>query len=320
MHDFLYYARETLEIELNEAKQLITRLDDSFTKSCELLLKTKGRVVISGLGKSGHIGKKITASLASTGTPAFFVHLSEALHGDLGMIKPGDTVILISYSGRVRELDIVLPLLKENRIPIIAITGNKTSPLAEAADYILDIHVNREACPIGLAPTSSTVNTLMMGDALTIALMRARDFTQEDFARSHPGGSLGAQLLNRVYHLMRTGDKLPKLTANMTIMDAMLELSRTGMGLIPIVDNHEHVIGVFTDGDLRRLLLNGGTLSDPLENVMTKPGYQLLDQLKAGEALRTLHDHNINAAPVVDKTGKLIGIINSHDLNQAGIG
>jgi len=316
----LAFARETLEIELTEAQRLLARLDDNFVCACELLLNCRGKAVISGIGKSGHIGKKIAASLASTGTPSFFVHPAEALHGDLGMIGADDVVVFISYSGRAKELDLILPLLAENNIPVIAITGGKESPLALAAACVLDISVEREACPMGLAPTSSAVNTLMMGDALAMALMRQRGFNAEDFARSHPGGSLGARLLNRVHHLMRTGDRLPQVSENANVMEAMLELSRTGLGLVPVCDAQQKVVGVFTDGDLRRWLVKGHSLQDTLGPAITRPGYRLPEQWRAGEALEALHEQHISAAPVVNLDGVLVGAINLHDLHQAGIG
>lgn len=316
----LTFARETLEIELAEAQRLLARLDDNFVRACELLLNCRGKAVISGIGKSGHIGKKIAASLASTGTPAFFLHPAEALHGDLGMIGPNDVMIFISYSGRAKELDLILPLLAESRIPVIAITGGNASPLAQAAACVLDISVEREACPMGLAPTSSAVNTLMIGDALAMALMRQRGFNAEDFARSHPGGSLGARLLNRVRHLMRTGDRLPKVQESADVMAAMLELSRTGLGLVAVCDERQKVVGVFTDGDLRRWLVQGNKLEDPLSPAITRPGYRLPEQWRAGEALEALHEQHISAAPVVNVEGELVGALNLHDLHQAGIG
>jgi len=316
----LGFARETLEIEIEEAQRLLTRLDDNFVDACQLLLNCTGKAVVSGMGKSGHIGKKIAASLASTGTPAFLVHPAEALHGDLGMIGSNDVLIFISYSGRAKELDMILPLLAENHTKLIAITGGKDSPLAQAADAIIDVGVEREACPMGLAPTSSAVNTLMMGDALAMALMRHRGFGAEDFARSHPGGSLGARLLNRVHHLMRTGDRLPVIDSQENVMNAMLELSRTGLGLIAVCDQDRHVVGVFTDGDLRRWLVKGRTLDEPLMSAITRPGFQLPEQWRAGEALEALHQQNISAAPVVNSEGVLVGAINLHDLHQAGIG
>lgn len=315
----LAYGREVIELELTEAKKLPARLDHNFVRACELILTTKGKVIISGIGKSGHIGKKIAASLASTGTPAFFMHLSEALHGDLGMVSATDTVILISYSGRAKEFNFILPLLKDMQVPIIAITGEKSSPLAKAAEAILDVRIEKEACPMGLAPTSSSTNTLLMGDALAITVMRAKGFNEEDFARSHPSGSLGAKLLNRVKNIMRTDERIPQVSENATVFDAMLELSRTGLGLVVVCDNNRHIKGVFTDGDLRRLLLKNGTLHDPILQVMTTPGYRLPENWKAIEALKLFNDNNITAAPVVNQDDCLVGAINIHDLHQAGI-
>lgn len=315
----LQYGRELLELELHEAQKLPNRLGDDFVKACELILAIKGKVIVSGIGKSGHIGKKIAASLASTGTPSFFMHPSEALHGDLGMVTANDIVILISYSGRAKEFNLILPLLKEMKVPVIAITGGINSPLASAADSVLDISVEKEACPMGLAPTSSSTNTLLMGDALAIALMRIKEFKEEDFARSHPAGSLGAKLLNHVKDVMRTGTIVPRINHDATVFDAMLELSRTGLGLVAVCDLSDSIIGVFTDGDLRRLLLNNGTLQDSIIQVMTKPGYHLPEEWKAIEALKSFNDHNITAAPVVNNEGKLVGALNIHDLHQAGI-
>jgi len=318
--DLLSYARQTLDIELTEARRMRDRLDDNIVRACRLLLACRGKVVVSGMGKSGHIGKKIAASLASTGTPAFFVHPAEALHGDLGMIGEQDVVVFISYSGRARELDLILPLLAESAIPLIAMTGDSDSPLAQAAACVLDVGVEREACPMGLAPTSSAVNTLMMGDALAMALMRHRGFNVEQFARSHPGGSLGARLLNRVHHLMRSGERLPAIVRQGTVMDGMLELSRTGLGLVAVCDEQQRVVGVFTDGDLRRWLVKGRKLNDSIQDAMSRPGYVLPAQWRAGAALEALHQHHITAAPVVDEEGCLVGALNLHDLHQAGIG
>jgi arabinose 5-phosphate isomerase len=318
--DLLGYARETLEIEIAEAQKMLARLDDSVVLACELLLNCRGKVVVSGMGKSGHIGKKIAASLASTGTPAFFVHPAEALHGDLGMISPQDVVIFISYSGRAQELHSILPLLAESAIPVIAITGNTDSPLAKAASCVLNVSVDREACPMGLAPTSSAVNTLLIGDALAMALMRYRGFDAEQFARSHPGGSLGARLLNRVQDVMRSGSQLPQVPQTGLVMNAMLELSRTGLGLVAVCDENRQVAGVFTDGDLRRWLLKGGSLNEIITQTMTRPGFLLPQHWRAGQALEALHQQHISAAPVVDVEGLLVGAINLHDLHQAGIG
>ena len=319
MDKLLQYGRELLELELHEAQKLPARLGKDFIKACQFILSTKGKVVVSGIGKSGHIGKKIAASLASTGSPAFFMHPSEALHGDLGMVTENDVVILISYSGRAKEFQFILPILAAMNIPVIAITGGLDSPLATAAQAVLDISIEKEACPMGLAPTSSSTNTLLMGDALAIAVMRARGFKEEDFARSHPAGSLGAKLLNHVKDIMRKGDLIPKVSQSATVLDAMLELSRTGVGLVAICQDDNKIVGVFTDGDLRRLLLKHGTLQDNIIGVMTSPGYQIPENWKAVEALKTFNDHNITAAPVVNNQGEIVGALNIHDLHQAGI-
>ncbi|WP_331828679.1 arabinose-5-phosphate isomerase GutQ [Candidatus Blochmannia sp. SNP] len=313
----LEFAKETLEIEINEAQSMLGRLDESVVFACRILLNCTGKVAVSGIGKSGHIGKKIAASLSSTGTPAFFVHPAEALHGDLGMIGTKDVVIFISYSGRACEIITLMPFLVESGIPVIAFTGDVSSPLAKGATCVLNIKIKREACPMELAPTSSAVNTLMMGDALTMALMRYRGFSLEQFARSHPGGILGAQLLNCVHHLMRTGEHISKVFWEVTVMDAMFELSRTGLGLTAVCDNHIRVIGVFTDGDLRRWMVKGKSLDDPIDIAMTKPGYRIPKEWHASAALKALYQRKIAAAPVVDKTGTLVGSINIHDLHQA---
>lgn len=319
MNKLLQYGRELLKLELQEAKKLPDRLGKDFVEACQLILSNKGKVVVSGIGKSGHIGKKIAASLASTGSPAFFMHPSEALHGDLGMITKNDVAILISYSGRAKEFNFILPILSVMNVPVIAITGGLDSPLAKSARAVLDISIEQEACPMGLAPTSSSTNTLLMGDALAIAVMRARGFKEEDFARSHPAGSLGAKLLNHVKDVMRQGDLVPKIPHTATVFDAMLELSRTGVGLVAICQDNNKIAGVFTDGDLRRLLLKNGTLQDSISSVMTSPGFQIPESWKAVEALKSFNDHNITAAPVVNSAGELVGALNIHDLHQAGI-
>ncbi|MBI0029992.1 arabinose-5-phosphate isomerase GutQ [Gilliamella sp. B14384G15] len=319
MNKLLQYGRELLELELHEAQKLPDRLGKDFVEACQLILSNKGKVVVSGIGKSGHIGKKIAASLASTGSPAFFMHPSEALHGDLGMVTENDVAILISYSGRAKEFNFILPILSSMNVPVIAITGRLDSPLAKSAQAVLDISIEEEACPMGLAPTSSSTNTLLMGDALAIAVMRARGFKEEDFARSHPAGSLGAKLLNHVKDVMRQGDLIPKVPHTATVFDAMLELSRTGVGLVAICQDNNKIIGVFTDGDLRRLLLKNGTLQDSISAVMTSPGFQIPENWKAVEALKSFNDHNITAAPVVNSAGELVGALNIHDLHQAGI-
>ncbi|MDF7759520.1 arabinose-5-phosphate isomerase GutQ [Kosakonia cowanii] len=316
---FINAARQALLLELQEASRLPERLGDDFVRAAETVLNCKGKVIVSGIGKSGHIGKKIAATFASTGTPAFFVHPAEALHGDLGMIESRDVMLFISYSGSAKELDLILPRLDEKAVTLLAMTGKSRSPLALAAHAVLDIAVEREACPMHLAPTSSTVNTLMMGDALAIAVMQARGFDEEDFARSHPAGALGARLLNKVHHLMRKADQVPQVMLTTSVMDAMLELSRTGLGLVAVCDDARHVHGVFTDGDLRRWLVAGGALTAAVSEAMTPGGITLEASSRAVDAKERLMQRKIAAAPVVDDSGELVGAINLQDFYQAGI-
>lgn len=316
----LKYARETLDIEIDAARRMLMKLNESFVVACRILLNCTGKVIVSGIGKSGHIGKKIAASLASTGTPAFFIHPTEALHGDLGMIGNKDVVIFISYSGCAYEIITLIPLLTEIRIPIIALTGDLKSPLAIKSQCVLNISIKREACPMELAPTSSTVNALMMGDALTMAVMRYKGFSIEQFARSHPGGKLGSKLLNYVYHVMRTGNNLSRVSQSVTVMDAMFELSRTGLGLIAVCDSNNFVSGVFTDGDLRRWIVYGKSLTDPINIAMTTPGYCVPKDYRIDTALKMLHRLKITAAPVIDRFGNLVGSVNLHDLYRSDIG
>lgn len=311
----LEYAKETLRIEINEAQYMLSRLDISIAMACRILMHCKGKVIVSGIGKSGHIGKKIAASLASTGTSAFFVHPTEALHGDLGMIEIKDVVIFISYSGRSYEINTLIPLLKDKNIPVIALTGDLRSPLAIQSKCVLNIAIRREACPMKLVPTSSTVNALMMGDALTVSLMRYRGFNAEQFAKSHPGGYLGTQLLNCVHHVMRTDKNMSKVSWSVTVMDAMFELSRTGLGLTAICDDNNCVLGVFTDGDLRRWLMQNKSLKDPINVAMTRPGYCIHQEWNTNIALKMLHQLRISVAPVINMSGSLVGLINLHDLN-----
>ena len=312
-------ARETIETELLEAASLTQRLDDDFLQACRCIHACSGKVIVSGIGKSGHVGRKIAATLASTGTPAFYVHPAEALHGDLGMITSGDVVVLISYSGHAAEFRRMMPLLKALPVSVIAFTGNSASPLGEAADYCISIHVEKEACPLGLAPTSSAVNTLIMGDAMAIALMRARNFSEHDYARTHPAGSLGTRLLCRVSDIMRTETKIPLVTMTATVHDALFELTRTGLGLVAVTDEGHRLSGIFTDGDLRRWLLKGGTLSAPVQDAMTSPGFALSAGQHAAEALAFFQERKISAAPVTSDAGRVIGAINAHDIREAGI-
>ncbi len=287
-NSLLAAGRQTLMLELQEASQLPDRLGDDFIKAAEAIINCKGKLIVSGIGKSGHIGKKLAATFASTGTPAFFVHPAEALHGDLGMVESQDVMLFISYSGGAKELDLIIPRLEEKSVVLLAMTGKSHSPLGLAAKAVLDISVEREACPMRLAPTSSTVNTLMMGDALAMAVMQARGFNEEDFARSHPAGALGARLLNKVHHLMRRDADVPQVSIHASIMDAMLELSRTGLGLVAVCDEQLQVKGVFTDGDLRRWLVGGGALADNVSLAMTVNGTTLNAQSRAIDAKEQL--------------------------------
>jgi len=312
-------ARETIETELREAANLADRLNNDFIQACLLIQACRGKVIVSGIGKSGHIGRKIAATLASTGTPAFYVHPAEALHGDLGMITAGDVVILISSSGHAAEFRLIVPLLKALPVGIIAFTGNPHSPLGEAADYCINIHANKEACPLGLAPTSSAVNTLIMGDAMAVALMRARNFSEHDFARSHPAGSLGTRLLCRVGDIMRNAEKIPCVSDRATVTDALFELTRTGLGLVAITNADNKLKGVFTDGDLRRWLMKGGVITAAVQDAMTVPGFTLSAGQLAAEAQALFQQYKISAAPVVTEDGTLSGAINAHDIREAGI-
>lgn len=309
-----------LEIERDALNALMARIDDSFVDACQRLLACQGRVVVTGMGKSGHIGGKIASTLASTGTPAFFVHPGEASHGDLGMITRQDSVIAISYSGETAELLTILPLIKRINVPLIAMTGKPGSTLARTADVHLDVGVAKEACPLNLAPTASTTATLAMGDALAVALLEARGFTPDDFALSHPGGSLGRRLLLKVADLMHCGERLPQVAPNASLRDALLEMTHKGLGMTVIVDAEGRPLGVFTDGDLRRVLdadvdIRGVAISD----VMTRGGRRIAPDHLAAEAVSLMEQHKILALMVIDADDKLAGVIHMHDLLRAGV-
>lgn len=313
-------ANRVLVIEAEAVTQLAARLDDQFIRACRLMLACQGRIVVLGIGKSGHIGGKIAATLASTGTPAFFVHPAEASHGDMGMITVQDVVLALSNSGETDEILTLLPLLKRLNIPLIALTGKATSTLANNADVHIDVSVAQEACPLGLAPTSSTTATLAMGDALAVALLEARGFTAEDFARSHPGGRLGRRLLLLTDDVMHTGDQMPRNAPDDLLQEALLEMSRKGLGTTVIVDAEERVLGIFTDGDLRRALdrqVNVHTAR--VAEVMTRNYKTIAPGTLAAEALQMMQHHKINALPVLNSAGRLIGILNMHDLLRAGV-
>ncbi|TLF49644.1 KpsF/GutQ family sugar-phosphate isomerase [Halomonas urmiana] len=313
-------ARRTLELEQQAVAALSERLDEAFDHACRLILACRGRVVVTGMGKSGHIAGKIAATLASTGTPAFFVHPGEASHGDLGMITPGDVVLALSYSGETAEVTALLPLLKRMGTPLISMTGRPGSTLGRHADAHLDAGVEREACPLDLAPTSSTTAALALGDALAVALLESRGFTAEDFALSHPGGSLGKRLLLRVVDLMHQGNRLPAVPLGSPLRDALLEITRQGLGFTCVVGEDGRLAGVYTDGDLRRTLDQHSDLSGlTVDDVMTRPGKRIAPDTLAAEAVRLMEDGRISALAVVDADGRPIGALHMHDLLASGV-
>lgn len=313
-------GRRVLDIEARAIEAMKPRIGDAFTAACQLCLDTVGRVIVTGMGKSGHIGSKIAATLASTGTPAFFVHPGEAGHGDLGMITPKDSVIAISNSGETVEIITILPLLKRHGLPLITMTGQSESTLGKAATVALDTSVEEEACPLNLAPTASTATALAMGDALAVALLESRGFTAEDFALSHPGGVLGRRLLLKVEDLMHTGDDIPRVEPTTSLADGLIEMSRKGLGMTAVVTPDGGLAGVFTDGDLRRTLdppidIHNTTMAD----VMTKQCKTARPEQLAAESVRILETNKITSLLVVDDRNKLVGALNVHDLLRAGV-
>ena len=316
----LAMARDCLDTEIAALQRVQSNLSDSFVQAVELLLAAKGRVVITGIGKSGHVARKIAATLASTGTAAMFVHPAEASHGDLGMITDQDVVVGISNSGEVSELTVLLPLIKRLGVKLIAITGGLNSSLAQMADVVLDTSVEREACPLNLAPTASTTAQMAMGDALAMALLDARGFQAEDFARSHPGGSLGRKLLTHVKDIMRKGNDVPRVLAEASFDDLMAEMSAKGMGAAAVVDEAGHVLGIFTDGDLRRLIAHGmGLRGLTAREVMHSPPRTIHENALAAEAAEMMERHRVTGILVVGADQLLTGAINSHDLMQAKV-
>ena len=313
-------ARRALGIEARAVEALLARLDGSFTAACRVCLACQGRVVVTGMGKSGHVARKVAATLASTGTPAFFLHPAEAGHGDLGMITRADAVLALSNSGETPELLLLLPHLKRLAVPLIVMAGKTDSTLGRAATVALDVSVAEEACPLNLAPTASTTATLAMGDALAVAVLEARGFTKQDFARSHPGGTLGRQLLMHVEQIMRTGNALPRVGQQTQLGEGLLEMSRKGLGMTVVVDDDNRILGVFTDGDLRRALdrhvdIHGVSMHE----VMTAPCKSIGPQDLAAEAVHLMEVHRITALPVADAQGRLVGALNVHDLLRAGV-
>ncbi len=313
-------AREVLNIEAAAVQALATRIDDEFLRALDVILRCEGRVIVSGMGKSGHVARKIAATLSSTGTPAYFVHPAEASHGDLGMITSKDVIIALSYSGESEELMTIVPVIKRQGAGLISMTGNPASSLARAADVHLNAAVDREACPMGLAPTASTTAALALGDALAVALLDAKGFGAEDFARSHPGGNLGRRLLTHVRDIMRSGERLPMVRENAMLSEAILEISKKGVGMTAIVDAERHVLGIYTDGDLRRTLekkLDFG--ATPVRSVMSAHPRCIGPDALAAEAVQVMEQYNISQMLVVDGQHKLVGALNMHDLLHAKV-
>jgi arabinose-5-phosphate isomerase len=315
-------GRRVLATEAAAVAALEQRLDENFARACALLLACEGRIVVTGMGKSGHVASKIAATLASTGSPAFFVHPAEAIHGDIGMITPKDVVLALSNSGETSELVTILPVIKRLGVPLIALTGKDASTLSRHATVTLDVSVAVEACPLNLAPTASTTAALAMGDALAISVLEARGFTEEDFARSHPGGSLGRRLLLHVEDVMRKGDELPRVGPDTLLSEGLVEMSRKGLGMTTIVDPEDHVLGVFTDGDLRRALDREVDVHRTrMREVMTAGGKVAEPRMLAAEAVHLMETHRITSLPVItaDAERKLVGALNVHDLLRAGV-
>lgn len=320
MKNFKELAKNVINIEQQAIAELLQYIDDSFEKACQLMFHCKGRVIVIGMGKSGHIGGKIAATLASTGTPAFFVHPGEASHGDLGMITKDDVVLTISNSGETGEVLAIIPVIKRIGAKLISMTGNTNSTLAKLADTHVCIKISTEACPLGLAPTSSTTATLVMGDALAVALLNARGFTADDFALSHPGGSLGKRLLLRLSDIMHQGERLPVISDKAFIKDALVEMSLKGLGMTAVTDDNNKLVGLFTDGDLRRILdLQIDIHQDQITTVMTKSPTVAQADMLAAQALNIMEDKKINGLIIVDNLNQPIGAMNMHDLLRSGV-
>ncbi len=318
--DYLASAQRTLQLEIEALQEVLTQLDQDFVAACELILNCQGRVIVTGMGKSGHIGHKIASTLASTGTPSFFMHPGEASHGDLGMVTRSDLVLALSNSGETHEVTSLLPLLKRLGIAIIGLTGAPNSTLAQEANVHLNASISREACPLNLAPTSSTTAALALGDALAIALLQARGFGPDDFAMSHPGGSLGRKLLLRVSDIMHSGTALPAVLSSASLREALLEMTEKGLGFTCIVNEEQQLLGVYTDGDLRRTLDQDLDLRNlKVADVMTQGSKHIQADLLAAEAVLLMEENKISALPVLNANQKVIGALNMHDLLKAGV-
>ncbi|MBN8285209.1 KpsF/GutQ family sugar-phosphate isomerase [Zoogloea sp.] len=313
-------ARRVLIVEAEAVQTLAERLDETFTQAVDMILASKGRVIVSGIGKTGHIGRKFAATLASTGTPAYFVHAAEAAHGDLGMITADDVLVAISYSGSSEELLKIVPLVKRQGARLIALTGNPDSPLAREADVHLNGAVREEACPLNLAPTASTTAALALTDALAVALLDARGFGPDDFARSHPGGALGRRLLTHVFDVMRRGNALPRVGEDALLVEALMEMTRAGMGMTAIVGENDQIIGIYTDGDLRRSLASGCNFSTArVADVMKRGPCTIQASALAVEAAEMMERLRISQLLVADPEGRLVGALNHHDLMLAKV-
>ncbi|MCL9683467.1 KpsF/GutQ family sugar-phosphate isomerase [Legionella maioricensis] len=318
--NFCTLGLAVIETEAQAVFELTQRIDARFEKACELLLACKGRIVVTGMGKSGHIANKLAATFSSTGSPAFFMHPGEASHGDLGMITRQDTVVAISHSGNTHEIVTLLPLLKRLEVPLIALTGNVDSILAKTADVNLDVSIKQEACPLGLAPTTSTTVSLVMGDALAIALLQARGFSAEDFALSHPGGSLGKRLLLRIDELCHTGSQLPLMNQNATISEALIEVTDKKLGMTCVIDNQGYLVGVYTDGDVRRTLTRQFDINTTqIKEVMTKNARTIRKGMLAAEALAIMQKYSITSLVVIDDDNRPHAVLHLHDLLKAGV-
>jgi arabinose-5-phosphate isomerase len=319
-NNHIIIGKRTVKMELDAIHALSNRIDETFQSACELIQQCTGKVVVTGMGKSGHIANKIAATLASTGTPAFFVHPGEASHGDLGMITKNDVVVAISNSGNSAEINAILPLLKRLHIPLISMTGNKGSGLAQAANVNLDVSVECEACPLDLAPTSSTTVTLVMGDALAVALLEAKGFTAEDFAFSHPGGTLGKRLLLKVADIMQQGQRIPHVTKEATLSQALLEMTQKGLGMTTVLHADGTLAGIFTDGDLRRTIDAGSDIRDiRISDVMNTTPTTITPSILAAEALGMMETKSITSLVAIDHKQQPIGVIHLHDLLRAGL-
>lgn len=315
------WGKNVIQIEQQALENLYQYVDSiEFAQACQLMFDCKGKIIVMGMGKSGHIGNKISATLASTGTPAFFVHPGEASHGDLGVLGQNDVILAISNSGESDEILTLLPVIKRLGLPLIAVTGNPNSNMAKLSQLHLCIQVPEEACPLGLAPTSSTTATLVMGDALAVALLQARGFTQDDFALSHPGGSLGRKLLLKVKDVMHQGEHLPSVSQNICISEALYEISKKGLGMTAIVDDNKNLMGIFTDGDLRRVIDAEINLrTTPINNVMTKGCVTVDEDMLAAQALKLMDEENINGLIVINAQQQVIGALNMLDMVKAGV-